>query len=550
MTILHRIMIAVVPVVLLATTAAWAVPNYIATPLVLGGIYSEATAINANGQVTGCLGRDNDLPRRAFLYSGGVMLDLGTLGGTNSCGRSINSKGQVAGTSDVAGDSAQHAFLYSGGSLQDLGTLGGNSSNAVAINANGQVTGTSDIAGNAAKHTFLYSGGAMRDLGMPNSAGSAPAAINASGQVVGRFESSSLWFEAFFYTGSSMLDLGTLGGQSSGATDINDAGQVVGSSWTTPDATGHVLNHMFLYSEGVMRDVGSLVGPQGSSYGGKINASGQVIGWSDPPSHAFIYSGGVMTDLGALGDWASYPYDINAVGQVVGRSYVKFENYPNERAFIFTGGAMYNLNDLVVAGLDGAILTDAIGINDSGQIIANACIGYCKAFRLDPVPGPAVILPIIEFYHASLDHYFMTSMPNEIAMLDAGTQIKGWTRTGHAFKAHTTPQAGTLPACRYYIPPGYGDSHFFSAAPDECAIALIKFPWFFKETDAAFYIALPNTTTGVCANNEIPVYRLWNGRAASNHRYTTSTVVKSSMIARGYIAEGYGPDQVDMCAPQ
>ncbi|MBK8688347.1 MAG: hypothetical protein IPN24_07855 [Betaproteobacteria bacterium] len=47
----------------------------------------------------------------------------------------------------------------------------------------------------------------------------------------------------------------------------------------------------------------------------------------------------------------------------------------------------------------------------------------------------------------------MTSLPSEIALLDAGTQIKGWTRTGHAFKAHTTAQAGTLPACRYYIPP-------------------------------------------------------------------------------------------------
>ena len=552
MTILHRIMFAVLTVMLLATPAAWAVSNYIATPLVLGGISSEATAINANGEVTGCIGRDNDLPRRAFLYSSGVMRDLGTLGGTNSCGRSINSNGQVAGTSDVAGDSAQHAFLYSGGSLQDLGTLGGNTSNAVAINANGQVTGTSDIAGNAVYHTFLYSGGTMRDLGTLGSWNSAPAAINASGLVVGGFETAGdhVFSHAFLYTGSNMLDLGTLGGQSSGASDINDAGQVVGSSWTTPDATGHVLMHVFLYSHGVMRDLGSLVGPQGSSYGGKINASGQVVGWSDPPSHAFLYSGGVMTDLGALGDWASYPYDINAVGQVVGRSYVKFENYPNERAFIFTGGAMYNLNDLVVAGLGGAILTDAIAINDSGQIIANACIDYCKAFRLDPIPGPAVILPAIEFYHASLDHYFMTSMPGEIAILDTGTRIKGWARTGLAFKTYTTAQVGMSPACRYYIPPGYGDSHFFSAAPDECTIVLVKFPWLFKETDAAFYIGLPNVTTGACKSNETPVYRLWNGRADSNHRYTTSMVVKSAMIARGYIAEGYGPNQVDLCAPQ
>ena len=68
--------------------------------------------------------------------------------------------------------------------------------------------------------------------------------------------------------------------------------------------------------------------------------------------------------------------------------------------------------------------------------------------------------------------------------------------------------------------------------------------------DAAFHIALPDTTSGVCATGEVPVYRLWNGRADSNHRYTTSTAIKSLMLANGYIAEGYGPDQVAMCAAQ
>jgi hypothetical protein len=42
---------------------------------------------------------------------------------------------------------------------------------------------------------------------------------------------------------------------------------------------------------------------------------------------------------------------------------------------------------------------------------------------------------------------------------------------------------------------------------------------------------------------------LWNGRADSNHRYTTSLAIKATMIGKGYIAEGYGPDQVTMCSP-
>ena len=45
------------------------------------------------------------------------------------------------------------------------------------------------------------------------------------------------------------------------------------------------------------------------------------------------------------------------------------------------------------------------------------------------------------------------------------------------------------------------------------------------------------------------MYRLWNQRADSNHRYTTDPATKALMIAKGYIPEGYGPDAVVMCTP-
>ena len=61
-------------------------------------------------------------------------------------------------------------------------------------------------------------------------------------------------------------------------------------------------------------------------------------------------------------------------------------------------------------------------------------------------------------------------------------------------------------------------------------------------------MALPNTTTGACPAGTVPVYRLWNQRFDSNHRFTTDPVVKAQMVARGYVAEGYGPDAVSMCA--
>jgi hypothetical protein len=76
-----------------------------------------------------------------------------------------------------------------------------------------------------------------------------------------------------------------------------------------------------------------------------------------------------------------------------------------------------------------------------------------------------------------------------------------------------------------------------------------QYPTFAYESPAVFYVDLPNTTTGACPPLTAPVYRLWNQRSDSNHRYTIDPAVKAQMIAKGYVAEGYGPDAVIMCYP-
>ena len=169
----------------------------------------------------------------------------------------------------------------------------------------------------------------------------------------------------------------------------------------------------------------------------------------------------------------------------------------------------------------------------------------------------------IEFYNAALDHYFVSMNPQEVDDLDLGVH-GGWQRTGLSFPvfgslaAATAAAAGvaTNPVCRFYIPPQHGDSHFFSADLFECQQALAKtatdpnFSGYFEETASAFFVAVPNHATGACPSGTTPIYRLWNARFDSNHRYTTDVAVKAQMVARGYVAEGYGPNAVNMCAPQ
>jgi probable HAF family extracellular repeat protein len=89
-----------------------------------------------------------------------TITDLGTLGGgaTTSAAVGINASGQVVGSSTTTAGFT-HAFLYSGGIMTDLGPFASPNSIAYGINDSGQVVGFSEAADLASLHAFLYSGG-------------------------------------------------------------------------------------------------------------------------------------------------------------------------------------------------------------------------------------------------------------------------------------------------------------------------------------------------------------------------------------------------------
>jgi hypothetical protein len=162
-------------------------------------------------------------------------------------------------------------------------------------------------------------------------------------------------------------------------------------------------------------------------------------------------------------------------------------------------------------------------------------------------PNDPQALPVLEYYNASLDHYFITSAIDDMNALDSGRFV-GWSRTGYTFNS-SNGSDGLASVCRFYIPPAYGDSHFFSASSAECAEVSARFPQFVLETTDAMKVGLPDSTTGLCSPpTSMPVYRVWDQRIDTNHRYTTDRIVRDAMVARGWIAEGYGPDAVAMCA--
>ena len=103
-----------------------------------------------------------------------------------------------------------------------------------------------------------------------------------------------------------------------------------------------------------------------------INASGQVAGASESAGfdqyRAVRYSGGVLQDLGALGGTLSEALGINDNGQVVGDATTTSDPL-SYRAFLWTSGQMTNLDNF-----PGSVASQAWGLNNVGQVVGQVLV--------------------------------------------------------------------------------------------------------------------------------------------------------------------------------
>ena len=325
-------------------------PQYTVTDLgSLGSISATGTSINASGDVGGYLSDSLRVHVTGFTparWAGTSGTIVGGLGGSDKQVLGINDSGQLAGIAQIApppgyNQGPYHAVRWIGTTATDLGTLGGTSSFANGINASGQIVGSSYVAGDSIYHAVRWTGTTAADLGSlgdPN-ASSVGMAINTSGQVAGflRLSPFTNTKHAVRWTGTTPADLGVGQGLA-----INDSGQVAGSNGL---------------------------------------------------DHATVWTGTTATDLGTLGGSSSQANGINAFGVVVGMSFTTGDALDDP--FIFIGGIMYDLNNLIVPGSN-AFSIRVNGINDSGQIVGSARFGGEQhAIRLNPivpVPEPSSAL--------------------------------------------------------------------------------------------------------------------------------------------------------------
>ncbi len=358
----------------------WTTPHLGSAPVLdlgtlPGQVWSEASAINEQGQVVGQSG--NDTAQRLFLWDAGTMTDLGSLGGaagrySGVAASDINDAGQVVGTGVNASNVAR-AFLWENGTITDLG-VGDRESHATAINNRGQVVGWRMVFSGPPDNrwrdrAFLWDAGVVTDLGtLPDRELSYAADINDRGEIVGMSvgeEQRSCNEAAFLWKDGVMTGIG-----GSGARAINDRSQIVG--WSGNRCADDPVR-AFLWENGVYKDLGDLGGGEADAHG--INNGGEAVGFSssmdDPYStqYVFIWAGDTMTSLAdcCLDSGAS---DINDGGQVAGHGKILGGTQSHALLWTVPQPPRYVIQNL--GTLPGGLSSAANGVNDLGHVVGEA----------------------------------------------------------------------------------------------------------------------------------------------------------------------------------
>ena len=306
------------------------------------------TGINNQGVVLGNEWREETHASTGFVDRGGKRTWLDTL----MFASGINDSGTIGGT---AGDIITAGYVVDGAGAVMLPPMQPQGSVSVAaLNGRGHAVGSVDAV-------------------------QQPGVSNGGGGAGGSYGESLYDSHAYIYRDGAVTDLGTLAGHRySAAAAVNDNGLVAGHS---RERAGEGIRRAFLHDGTGMLDLGTLGGAE--SWAAGINDSGAVVGVSsmaDGGVHAFLYAGGAMVDLDPDGG-NSEAFDINNAGQVVGRG--------KGGGFLYANGVMTDLDTLIAPGE--WHIASAVGINDQGQIVGQACNSYgeCVGALLSPVPEPA-----------------------------------------------------------------------------------------------------------------------------------------------------------------
>ena len=175
------------------------------------------------------------------------------------------------------------------------------------------------------------------------------------------------------------------------------------------------------------------------------------------------------------------------------------------------------------------------------KILGLAVTSSALSVAISPSANAATApdLTVVEFFHKSSGHFFITGSPEDQSALDAAGS-SAFVRTGRAFsawsKSAVARPAEAVEVMRFFSPSS--SSHVFTSNPKDIS-ALRALPATatgsgFVDEGPAFFAIQPSADSS-CATGLKAIYRAYNNRADGNHRYVNDVKLQAAMVASGFI---------------
>lgn len=295
-----------------------------AKAIVAPDLYSEAGGINESGNAVGILLPNGASNFRAFFYSNGRLVDMGTLGGPSAVAIRMSNSNLATGSSEDA-SGASIAFLWNGSSMLGLPpTLpGASSSTGLGVSDNGNVTGQVGFGSDPGSNyqAFVWQGEKVTLLEGTLGFGEA---VNNDGTVAGgTLDGAAMWTAS-----GTLVSLSPAGSDFSVALAINNAGVIAG--YADIQNSSFAGTHAYAWNRGIGTDLGSLLPPSVESIAWSIDEAGSIFGLTYPNTTSYeviewapsvrVALGALLTQVDGVGPGKSLPTIVQmAIAQYAAR---------------------------------------------------------------------------------------------------------------------------------------------------------------------------------------------------------------------------------------
>lgn len=173
-----------------------------------------------------------------------------------------------------------------------------------------------------------------------------------------------------------------------------------------------------------------------------------------------------------------------------------------------------------------------------------AVTAVCASAALTPGWASPPDITVVEYFHRSTGHYFMTGSADDQRVLNASPAFAATGRSFAAWSASNSARPAAATAVSRFFNPATA-SHVFTSKQEDISL-LRSLPVTasgagFADEGTAFFALSP--VGNRCDSGQRAIFRAFNNRPDGNHRYSNEIELHASMVSAGY-----SDDSVAFCA--